>query len=382
MSAPFAPVSRDGYPLNDAIGRPNTRVVKRSEGKSAVAAAAYQARANLDDERTGERFDYSWRDDLETVEIHGWDGDISSLWNAAETRDARKNIQPARSSTLPLPADLSGQGRAELVRRYSQWLHNEYGIAVMSAIHRPDGYKRDPDTGAVDQGNRNWHAHLLETTWRVEAGADGTQRLGKKARELSDLSEDEDGKVPAKENMRKRRDVWCEMMNDALEAEQIPYRVDFSSYAEQVEEGRRAPQEPTQHLGPDHHRASRAAKGTTTRKNAENKRRQKRNSAHARAVQSVLDGAMPIGTYAASVEDQTERDLEEFFRKIQWSMRRVGARQKSEALARERAAQKTHSATPKTDEQKKEERRRAAIARRANKRRKPDRGHADDPDEL
>lgn len=340
-----------------------------------MRAAAYRARACLDDQRTGERFDYSWRDDLEAVEIRGWDGDMVSLWNAAERAENRKNSQTARTSTLPLPADLSDEGRAALVRRYSKWLNDEYGIAVMSAIHRPDGYKRDPETGAVDHGNRNWHAHLIETTRRVETGADGTQRLGEKARELSDHSKGKNGEVPVKENMRKRRDVWCEMMNDALETEQIPYRVDFSSYAEQVEEGRRAPQEPTQHLGPEHHRA---AKGTTTRKKTENQRRRKRNSVHARAVQSVLEGAMPIGAYAASAEEQTEREIEEFFRKIRWSMRRVNARQKAGALPRERSAQTTSRQTPKTEEQKMENRRRAAITRRANERRKSLREKSDD----
>lgn len=47
-----------------AIFHLDFKIVKRSEGRSSVAKAAYHARTRITDERTGDTYDYSRRTDL------------------------------------------------------------------------------------------------------------------------------------------------------------------------------------------------------------------------------------------------------------------------------------------------------------------------------
>ena len=46
-----------------AIFHLDFKIVKRSEGRSSVAKAAYHARTRITDERTGDTYDYSRRTD-------------------------------------------------------------------------------------------------------------------------------------------------------------------------------------------------------------------------------------------------------------------------------------------------------------------------------
>jgi hypothetical protein len=52
-----------------AIMAPDIQIVKRADGRSSVAFAAYRAAAMLYDERTGERFDYSRKSGVIHTEI-------------------------------------------------------------------------------------------------------------------------------------------------------------------------------------------------------------------------------------------------------------------------------------------------------------------------
>jgi hypothetical protein len=84
----------------------NLKTFGRSDGSSAPSAAAYRAGERIRDERTGRVYDHSDRRDVVHKEIVlpsrfadadvEWARDRSSLWNAAESAESRKNARVAR----------------------------------------------------------------------------------------------------------------------------------------------------------------------------------------------------------------------------------------------------------------------------------------------
>lgn len=185
-----------------AIYHCSLKTLSRSNGHSAVAAAAYRAGALLKDERSGKTHHYKNRkgiiDAFITLPKSAPNEYLnrSVLWNAAEQADNRKNSRTARELVLALPHELTDADRAALTQDMSGWLMERYGVAVDAAIHAP----------VTDNGDdeRNHHAHILFTTRQVTS--DG---LGKKTRIL-------DGKGSGEAETLVIREVWEIFLNDAL----------------------------------------------------------------------------------------------------------------------------------------------------------------------
>jgi hypothetical protein len=113
----------------------------------------------------------------------------------------------AREYELALPAELSAGSRVELVRAFGGALLDRYGVAVDISIHAPH---RDGD-------QRNWHAHVLTTTRKVEETG-----LGAKTRVLDDRKTG-----PAQ--VVELRALWAELSNGFLERDGLEERVDHRS---------------------------------------------------------------------------------------------------------------------------------------------------------
>lgn len=194
-----------------AIFHLHMQTVKRSEGRSATAAAAYRAGVEIVDTRTGEVHDYTHRSGvigtLAVLPNGGTVDDRSQLWNAAELAENRKNSVVAREVVVALPHELTDADRAVLTERFARWLADRHGVAVDAAIHAPDK--------AGD--NRNHHAHLLMTTRQVERSPEGVQ-LGAKTREL-------DHAKTGGEHITEWRAQWEREINHVLELRQHPDRV-------------------------------------------------------------------------------------------------------------------------------------------------------------
>lgn len=207
----------------------SVKTVSRSGGCSATAAAAYRNAELVEDQRTGERHDYTRRSGVESVSWFAPAGcqeqTSAELWNRAEAAEMRKNATVAREVLVALPHELNQVQRTELVQRMTQRLAERYGVAGTAAIHAPD---REGD-------QRNWHTHILMTTRRIDSA---TGELGAKTRELDDLKTG-----PAEV-------VWIRQMveregNAALERAGHAARLDCRSLADQGIE-----REPTTHEGP------------------------------------------------------------------------------------------------------------------------------------
>ncbi len=165
-----------------AIYHLTTKIVARSKGHSAVAAAAYRARMEITNERTGEVWNYSRKSgDVLFTGIYlpkdapEWMQDRAQLWNAVEFSEKRKDAQVARDFIIGLPHELT-----EEQQRYAlqDWVRENFvrkGYVADVAIHRP-GEEGD---------QRNTHAHVLVTMRSVEGG----QFAAKKERSADRLAD-------------------------------------------------------------------------------------------------------------------------------------------------------------------------------------------------
>ena len=85
-----------------AIYHYSATVIRRSEGRSATAAAAYRAGIRIEDKRTGEIHDYTRKQGVYGSEILApedtpdWVHDRAALWNEVERVEKRKDSQLAR----------------------------------------------------------------------------------------------------------------------------------------------------------------------------------------------------------------------------------------------------------------------------------------------
>ena len=115
----------------------HVKVFSRSNGHSAVAAAAYRHRSNmvLENEQELRKFNYSSKsDDLAHEEIAlpkqtpQWlktliDGRTpasasEAIWNKVEETETRVNSQLAREAEMSLPLELTREQSIELAREY------------------------------------------------------------------------------------------------------------------------------------------------------------------------------------------------------------------------------------------------------------------------
>lgn len=155
------------------------QVIKRADGRSAVAAAAYRAGERLTDERLEMPFDYRRRGGVEHAEIMLSEGapaafsDRATLWNAVEAAEKRVDARVSREVQLSLPHELDADQRLALVRDFVQSAFVDKGMIADVAIHSPDAHGDD----------RNHHAHIMLTTRHVDGDRLRGEGFGGKARE-------------------------------------------------------------------------------------------------------------------------------------------------------------------------------------------------------
>ena len=213
-----------------AIYHLSVKTVSRSDGRTATAAAAYRAGAQIVDDRTGEIHDYRRKKGIVSATLFvpedapAWASERAELWNKAEESETRKNSTVAREFEVALPDELNTDQRQELAHALAMELVKHHGCAVDVAIHEPG---KEGDT-------RNHHAHILCTTRRLGPGG-----FGDKTRELDDRTS---GAI----EITLWRERWAEMTNDALARAGRTERVDHRTLAAQG-----IKRLPGVHLGPE-----------------------------------------------------------------------------------------------------------------------------------
>lgn len=224
------PVRSCGGPRKMAIYHCSIKSISRGAGQSIVASAAYRHACMLENSRTGEVYNYSRKQGVESSDIYlpsgvnqSWAQDRGKLWNAAEKAEKRKDARLGREIVLALPAELSASQRRELIGEMACHLAERYGVAVDVAIHQPS---RQGD-------QRNHHAHMLISSRRITS-----EGFAEKTRELDDHE-----RGPAE--VEHIRNEWARLANRALERAGQHVQIDHRSFRRQ--ELKRMP---SLHLGP------------------------------------------------------------------------------------------------------------------------------------
>ncbi|ECE3715435.1 MobA/MobL family protein [Salmonella enterica subsp. enterica serovar Ank] len=189
-----------------AIFHLDFKIVKRSEGMTSVAKAAYHARTRITDDRIGETYDFSHRTDLHghiilapvSAPYHIVESS-SALWNEVERVERQNNGQTARYFDVAIPVELSNDDKKKLVAEYCQKNFVDKGMIADIAFH--------------DLDSKNPHAHVMLTLKTITAAG-----FGKKDRSWND-----------KKIMLQWRESWATMSNSYLEAIGSEERIDHRS---------------------------------------------------------------------------------------------------------------------------------------------------------
>ncbi|EAR4440435.1 conjugal transfer protein [Salmonella enterica] len=189
-----------------AIFHLDFKIVKRSEGMTSVAKAAYHARTRITDDRIGETYDFSHRTDLHghiilapvSAPSHIVKSS-SALWNEVERVERQNNGQTARYFDVAIPVELNNDDKKKLVAEYCQKNFVDKGMIADIAFHDLDG--------------KNPHAHVMLTLKTITAAG-----FGKKDRSWND-----------KKMIVQWRESWATMSNNYLEAAGSEERIDHRS---------------------------------------------------------------------------------------------------------------------------------------------------------
>jgi Ti-type conjugative transfer relaxase TraA len=192
-----------------AIYHLHLKVIGRSSGASAVAAAAYRAGGRLHDGRLGRSHDFTAKRGVVHSEVLLPEGapealsDRERLWNEAEACELRKDAQLARELEFAIPRELTQAQGIELARDFVQSEFVDRGMIADLNVHW--------DIGA--DGSPKPHAHVMLTMRAV--GEDG---FGPKVRAWNRT-----------ELVTRWRERWADLANARLAERDIDARIDHRS---------------------------------------------------------------------------------------------------------------------------------------------------------
>ena len=214
------------------------KIGSRSNGQSAIAAAAYRSGDKLKDNETGLISDYTKKSGIVFSEISLCDNapaeysDREILWNSVHSIEKNKNSRLWREFEVALPKELNRDEQKDTVRRFVKGL-NEQGMCVDWSLH--------------DKGDGNPHAHIMATVRSITE--DG--KWAPKSRKVYDLDEngqrifqkiDKSGRKQYKshkddyndwnktERVEEWRAAWADCCNAMLSEEN---KIDHRSYERQ-----------------------------------------------------------------------------------------------------------------------------------------------------
>ena len=220
----------------------NVKQIKRSQGQSAIASAAYRAGEKLYSEYYGETSDYTNKGGVICSEILLPDhapreyADRQTLWNAVEKAERGKKAQLAYSFDIALQNEFSMDENIALARHFLLEHFVSRGMVVDFAIHVPD---------TQPGGISNPHFHVMSPIRPI----DSEGKWGCKQHRVYELDEegnrlqDENGNyifnaVPttdwgAPETLEYWREQWAVLCNAKFEEKGLVERIDHRSYERQ-----------------------------------------------------------------------------------------------------------------------------------------------------
>ncbi len=206
-----------------AIEFSSIQIHSRTQGHSAVAAAAYRSCTAITDERTGITHNYSPKENLIYSNILLPDGvdekfkNRSYLWNEVEKAEKKINARVSRDIVLALPKELSKEEWIILAERFTENEFTSKGVAADIAIH----FDKD-----------NPHCHILVTTRRICG-----DKFTEKARDLNgDIKTSKHGHFSSVNNTYSN--TWRDLQNKYFYENNIDITVDQNYLVSQLHEGK------------------------------------------------------------------------------------------------------------------------------------------------
>jgi hypothetical protein len=216
-----------------AIYHLSAQVITRGAGHSSVHAAAYRARCELEDERTGLVHDYSRKSGellfsgiYAPKDAPAWAHDRAQLWNHVEAFEKHRRAELAREFNIALPHELTLEQNRYVLQ---DWIRDNFtrkGLIADAVIHAPG---RDGD-------ERNMHAHVMVVMRKL----DGSEFIRTKER-FETFSEKEAAK---KAELEQLRESWERTGNRHLERHGHAPTLDRRSLLDQGVD-----RDPTLHMG-------------------------------------------------------------------------------------------------------------------------------------
>ncbi|NCB30942.1 MAG: hypothetical protein EOM66_05980 [Clostridia bacterium] len=209
-------------------------ILSRGKGASVARSAAYIAREKIEDERTGETFDFSrhndkalWSGIYAPKNAPEWAHDLQSLVREIEGAEKRKDAQLALPIELSLAHELTLEQNRWMLQDFVRENFTRQGYAAIASIHEP------PQHG----DERNIHAHVLVSLRKIDE--DGFSPTKKEQQEFF---------LSKTERTEALRQSWEKYLKHHLK------RHGFENEAEAVSckslEAQGIDREPTKHLGP------------------------------------------------------------------------------------------------------------------------------------
>jgi len=196
-----------------AIYHLSVKVISRSAGRSAVAAAAYRSAGRLHDERIDRTHDFTNKGGVVHSEVLLPEGapehlsDRERLWNAVEASEKRKDAQLSREVEFAIPRELDQEEGIRLARDFVEREFVDRGMIADLNIHWDIG----------TDGLAKPHAHVMLTM--REIGREGGESVfGAKVRDWN--------RTELVEHWRER---WAEHVNERLTELDIDARIDHRS---------------------------------------------------------------------------------------------------------------------------------------------------------
>ena len=318
--------------LKMAIFHLNESNISRSDGRSAVACAAYRACEKLEDYTFGKTQDYTRKNGLEYKSIYAPEHtnekllDRQTLWNEVEKKEfnadgsMKDNARLAKEYTCALPHELTHQERIKIVDDFCRDFVKKHNVIVDACIHAPH------DDGETD--NKNYHVHIMFTTRLVNEKGE----LGKKQRTFND-----DGPKILKDS----RATFAHVVNTALENAGLEERIDHRSYKDQGLDFL----EPTAHEG--HEVTALRRQGIDTEISLKNDAIKAKNLEAAREYQQVIKGLDQEIFVPSRLEDQIaalEKELRLTAAEEQQLLAELANLDREEELLQEKLAQQIDNA--------------------------------------
>ena len=203
-----------------AIYHFSAKVIGRSAGRSAVAAAAYRAGSRLHDAELGRTHDFSNKAGIIRSEVMlpkgapAALGDREVLWNAVEASEGRKDAQLARDIELAIPREMNQEQGIALAQDFVSREFAGKGMIADLNVHWDIG--RD--------GEAQPHAHVMLTMRRIADRASEWEPgdespFGPKVREWN-----------ATAQLQQWREAWATHANVRMAELGIEARIDHRSY--------------------------------------------------------------------------------------------------------------------------------------------------------